>query len=192
MTPRNIARRAALALVLLVFAALPCDPVRAAMAVAGQVRGRVVGPDGKPLPGVTVVLANDITGYRQQVTSGADGAYLLYNVPANPYHLTANLEGFAPYHTDVDVRGAAPVVRDIALSLSATASTTVDGREGAGRAGDRRPVHPRGHRQVAHPAGARRPFRRGPSSRSSRRRPASPRTRTAATTSRAGTPSSSS
>lgn len=126
MTPRNIARRAALALVLLVFAALPCTPGRAAMAVAGQVRGRVVGPDGKPLPGVTVVLANDITGYRQQVTSGADGTYLLYNVPANPYHLTVNLEGFTPYHTDLEVRGAAPAVRDIAMSLSATASTTVE------------------------------------------------------------------
>ncbi len=126
MTLRVIARRAALALVLLVFATLPCNPVRGAMAVAGQVRGRVVGPDGKPLPGVTVVLANDITGYRQQVTSGTDGAYLLYNVPANPYHLTVNLEGFAPYHTDLEVRGAAPAVRDIALSLSATASTTVE------------------------------------------------------------------
>ncbi|HUM01573.1 MAG TPA: TonB-dependent receptor [Thermoanaerobaculia bacterium] len=125
MTLRDIARRAALVLILSVFAVLPSASVRAAMAVAGQVRGQVVGPDGKPLPGVTVVLANEISGYRQQVSSGKDGAYLLYNVPINPYHLTASLEGFAPVHIDLDVRGAAPVVRDIALRLAATASTTV-------------------------------------------------------------------
>ena len=67
----------------------------AATATGGQIRGHVTGPDGKPLPGVAVVLANDITGYRQQVTTGSDGGYLLYNVPANPYHLTANVQGFS-------------------------------------------------------------------------------------------------
>jgi hypothetical protein len=89
----------------------------AATATGGQIRGHVAGPDGKPLPGVSVVLANDLTGYRQQVTTASDGGYLLYNVPANPYHLTANVQGFTPFHADVDVRGAAPLVRDITLNL---------------------------------------------------------------------------
>ncbi|MFI5180627.1 MAG: carboxypeptidase regulatory-like domain-containing protein [Thermoanaerobaculia bacterium] len=126
MTPNRFARYAAILVLPLIFAGLPCNPGRAAMAVAGQVRGQVLGPDGKPLPGVTVVLSNDISGYRQQVTSGPDGAFLLYNVPANPYHLTASLQGFSSYHTDLDVRGAAPIVRDIALRVALSASTTVE------------------------------------------------------------------
>ncbi len=74
---------------------------------------------------MAVVLANDITGYRQQVTTGLDGGYLLYNIPANPYHLTTNVQGFAPFHADVDVRGA--LVRDITLNLAEVkASTTVE------------------------------------------------------------------
>src|ERR1017187_6348141 len=100
-------------------------PLTAATATGGQIRGRVTGPDGKPLPGVNVVLANDITGYRQQVRTGSDGGYLLYNVPANPYHLTTNVQGFAPFHADVDVRGAVPLVHDITLSLAEVQASTI-------------------------------------------------------------------
>src|SRR5262249_4109766 len=39
----------------------------------GQVRGKVLGPGDDPLPGVTLTLANDLTGYSQQAVSGADG-----------------------------------------------------------------------------------------------------------------------
>jgi hypothetical protein len=118
-----IARSSSIAL--LVLASLLVAPSVHAMAAAGQVRGRVLDPDKKPLPGVTLVLANDVTGYRQQTTSGADGSYLFYNVPENPYHLTANLEGFAPAHSDIDVRGGVPVMKDLALAITVTAQTEV-------------------------------------------------------------------
>jgi hypothetical protein len=96
-----------------------------AAATGGQVRGHVVDMDRKPLPGVTLVLANDVTGHRQQVTSKADGSYLFYNVPENPYHLTATLEGFRSFHVDVDVRGVIPVSKEIVLAITATAQTEV-------------------------------------------------------------------
>ena len=96
-----------------------------AATTAGQIRGHVTGPDGKPLPGATVALTNDLTGYRQAVSSGADGRYLLYNVPANPYHLEITLAGFVPYHDDVDVRGSVPVTRDASLKLGTTAAESV-------------------------------------------------------------------
>jgi hypothetical protein len=96
----------------------------AATATGGQVRGRVMDPDGSPLPGASVTLTNDLTGYRQAVTSGADGRYLFYNVPANPYHLTASLAGFAAYHDDVDVRGV-PVTHDVSLKRGTSASEVV-------------------------------------------------------------------
>ena len=77
---------------------------------------------------VAVVLLNDISGHRQEARTGADGTYLLYNVPPNPYHLTVEVQGFQPFHADVDVRGSAPVVKDVALSLAgATAAAVVHG-----------------------------------------------------------------
>ncbi|HXO21442.1 MAG TPA: TonB-dependent receptor [Thermoanaerobaculia bacterium] len=107
-------------LVLLFLAAL-CP----AAAMAGQVRGRVLGPDGNPLPGVTVTLANDVTGFSQDTTSDKKGAFLFWNVPDNPYHLRAALEGFGEVHVDLDVRGSIPVDKDVKLVPAFKESTTV-------------------------------------------------------------------
>src|SRR5947209_5096732 len=111
-----LTRRLAAALFLL---ALP------AAAWAGQIRGKVVDPAGAPLPGVTVTLANDLTGSSQQTVSGADGSFIFYNVPSNPYHLRASLEGFAEFHADVDVRGSVPVETKVEMTPSFSGSTTV-------------------------------------------------------------------
>jgi len=124
MSFRSAARSAASVFFLLAFFLVDSRPAGAATATGGQVRGRVMDPDGTPLPGVTVTLSNDLTGYRQSVTSGAGGEYLLYNVPANPYHLTAGLAGFAAYHDDVDVRGV-PVTHDLSLKRGTSASEIV-------------------------------------------------------------------
>jgi hypothetical protein len=118
------ARSAAFSLALLAFLAGAAGPAIAA-ATAGQVRGRVTGPDGKPLAAVTVVLVNEISGHRQEARTGADGAFLLFNVPPNPYHLTVDVQGFQPFHADLDVRGSVPVLKDISLSLGATAAEAV-------------------------------------------------------------------
>src|SRR4051794_4328058 len=91
----------------------------------GQVRGKVLGPGDDPLPGVTLTLANDLTGSSQQSVSGADGGFFFYNVPENPYHLRASLEGFADYHADVEVRGTVPVEHTVHLAAQFSGSTTV-------------------------------------------------------------------
>src|ERR1700730_13767156 len=96
-----------------------------ALAFAGQVRGRVVDAGDQALPGVTVTLANDLTGYPRGTTSGAHASYLFYNVPNNPYHLRANLEGFREAHVDVDVRGDVPVERTVKLTPAFSETTTV-------------------------------------------------------------------
>lgn len=91
----------------------------------GQVRGKVLGPGDDPLPGVTLTLANDLTGSSQQTVSGADGGFFFYNVPENPYHLRASLEGFADYHADLEVHGNVPVEHTVRLTAQFTGSTTV-------------------------------------------------------------------
>ena len=109
---------------LVLFAALS-SPLASAATTASQVRGRVTGPDGKPLGGVAIVLLNDLSGHRQEARTAADGTYLLYNVPPNPYHLTIEAQGFQPFHADLDVRGSAPVVKDVVLSLGVTTTEAV-------------------------------------------------------------------
>jgi hypothetical protein len=109
-------------LVLLLLLLLP------AAARAGQVRGHILGPDGKPLPGATVTLANDLLGYSQSTVSEADGAFRFLNVPDNPYHLRASLDAFRDAHTDLDVRGSLPVERDLTLlaAFGETATVTAE------------------------------------------------------------------
>ena len=92
---------------------------------AGQVRGHVLGPDGKPLPGATVTLSNDLLGYSQTTVAGADGSFRFLNVPDNPYHLRATLDQFRDIHVDVDVRGSIPVDRNLTLLAAFGETTTV-------------------------------------------------------------------
>ncbi|HVT59455.1 MAG TPA: TonB-dependent receptor [Thermoanaerobaculia bacterium] len=120
----SLARRARRALHLGYFLLAAALALPAA-AWAGQIHGRVLDPSGAALPGVTVSLTNDLTGYSQQVVSGADGSYILYNIPNNPYHLRAALEGFREAHVDVDVRGGVPVQQDLHLTPAFAEQTTV-------------------------------------------------------------------
>jgi hypothetical protein len=94
-------------------------------ALAAQVHGRVLGPGDQPMPGVTVSLTNDVTGFSAQTTSAADGAYIFFNVPNNPYHLTAALDGFKDAHVDLDLRSAIPLERDLHLVAAFAETTTV-------------------------------------------------------------------
>jgi len=97
-------------------------------ASAGLVRGRVLGPDSKPMNGVAVQLRNDITGFRQTAATDGAGVFNFNNVPFNPYELHADVQGFAPTHQAVDVHSAVPVevtlqlaVPTISESISVTA-----------------------------------------------------------------------
>jgi hypothetical protein len=117
-------RRAARAL--LAAAIFACGALsQAAAAAAGSVHGHVLGPGDAPLPGVTVSLTNEVTGFSQQTVTANDGTYELYNIPNNPYHLIATLDGFKEMHLDVDVRGNIPVERAIHMAAAFAETTTV-------------------------------------------------------------------
>jgi outer membrane receptor protein involved in Fe transport len=67
----------------------------AAQITTGRVLGTVTGPDGAPMPGVTVTVASDalIGGTRTAVT-GETGAYRIAALPPGDYDVTAVLSGF--------------------------------------------------------------------------------------------------
>ena len=66
-----------------------------AQAVAGsQVSGVVKDSSGGVLPGVEVTITKTDTGTARTVYTGADGAYVIPNLPVGPYKLKVTLQGF--------------------------------------------------------------------------------------------------
>ena len=57
---------------------------------------------------VPVQLRNDITGFRADAVTAADGTFQFFNVPFNPYELHVEAQGFQPVHRAVDVRSSTP------------------------------------------------------------------------------------
>jgi carboxypeptidase family protein/TonB-dependent receptor-like protein len=69
-----------------------------AQAVAGsQVSGVVKDSSGAVLPGVEVTITKTDTGTTRTVFTGADGRYVLPNLPVGPYRLKVALQGFNTY-----------------------------------------------------------------------------------------------
>lgn len=92
---------------------------------AGTIQGKVTDPTGAVLPGASVEIQNPVTGYSRTVTTDASGAFVLRNVPLNPYHVVASAQGFSPAAQDVDVRSGVPIDLTVKLGLAAN-NTTVE------------------------------------------------------------------
>jgi hypothetical protein len=108
-------KRIALSLLL---AAAVIFPTSLFAASAGIVRGKVLGPDNRPLAGVLVQLRNDITGFKQDSATTADGSFTFNNVPYNPYELHIDVQGFQPAHAAVDVHSPVPVEQTLVLKVT--------------------------------------------------------------------------
>src|SRR5579884_3262874 len=71
-------------------------PARAQVeAINGNIRGRVVDPNGAAVPGATVAAKNDATGYTRSVETGPDGYYVLPSLPLGSYTVTVTKQGFS-------------------------------------------------------------------------------------------------
>lgn len=79
------------------------------------------------MPGVPLVLRNDITGFKAQAVTDTNGRYFFFNVPFNPYELHVEVQGFATQHLAIDVRSTSPIEEAVALKLeSVSASVKVE------------------------------------------------------------------
>jgi hypothetical protein len=63
----------------------------------GDLRGRVVDPQGAVLPGVTVVATNEGSGQYRETISSSDGTFSMIALMPGSYSLTAELQGFKKY-----------------------------------------------------------------------------------------------
>jgi hypothetical protein len=115
MLPKNVIRSAVICALL-----LPLGPIVFAQARIGSVQGVVKDPTGALVPNAKVTIIQPVTGYKQSVTTDAQGAFKLVNIPFNTYKVQAEAAGFQPAEQSVDVDSTVPLNVEIALPLEQT------------------------------------------------------------------------
>jgi Carboxypeptidase regulatory-like domain len=113
---------------LLIISYLPLTFVANAQSAGNStsVTGVVLDPSGAIVPNVSVEIHNPVSGFDRTTVTDAAGRFSIPNVPFNPYHLSANGQGFAAYSHDIDVRSVVPVNLDISLKVATSETVTVE------------------------------------------------------------------
>jgi hypothetical protein len=76
---------------------------------AGTLRGAVTDATSAPLPSAEVNLFSPISGYSRHARTGADGSFVINNVPPNQYDLEVSFAGFRTYHAEIAIQTAVPI-----------------------------------------------------------------------------------
>src|SRR5512140_2861721 len=74
---------------------LVCASVFAQSGGTAQISGTVHDPSGSAVPGAHVKATQTDTALTRTVDTGADGAYILPNLPIGPYRLEISKDGFS-------------------------------------------------------------------------------------------------
>src|ERR1700691_5288693 len=64
---------------------------------SAQIQGTVLDSTGSAVPGADVKATQTATGAVRTASSGADGGYVLANLPIGPYRLEVSKQGFTTY-----------------------------------------------------------------------------------------------
>src|SRR5688572_11532458 len=86
-----------------------------------SLRGKVIDAQNAAIPGVTLLLVNEQTGFRREVFSDETGTYQLLQVPPGPYELQADLPGFAQVRTKLTLQVNTPASLDVKMELAGLA-----------------------------------------------------------------------
>ena len=79
-----------------------------------ELRGRVEDAQGGILPGVTVIVKNQATGFARETVSGSDGSFITSGLVPGTYEVAAELSGFKKFQR-----------KDLILEVGKTASIEV-------------------------------------------------------------------
>ncbi len=74
-----------------------------AQSFRGSIRGTVTDPTGSVIAGAKVTAKNIATGLQREATTGEDGAYVLAELPAGEYTVTAESAALSPSAQNVQV-----------------------------------------------------------------------------------------
>lgn len=104
--------------------------VAAAQATTGTIRGVVRDQQGGVVPGVTIAVRHTDTNVVRTTVTGAQGEYLVANLPTGNYEVTAELTGFNRFQrSGITLAVNQDAVVDVALAtggLSETVAVTAD------------------------------------------------------------------
>ncbi len=95
----------------------------------GAISGKVTDPDGLALPGATVTIKGEATGYSRTYTTAATGEYKALNLQPGHYILTAEMSGFTKVSRQIELTsGMQATNTDLKLKLAGLAEeVTVEG-----------------------------------------------------------------
>src|SRR6266700_952894 len=83
-----------------------------------QINGKVTDPSGAAVPGAQIIVTQTATNGVRTTTSGADGSYVLADLPLGPYTLDVTKEGFTKYkQSGIVVQVASSPTIDVALKV---------------------------------------------------------------------------
>lgn len=100
---------------------LSCGVANAQRTTA-SIRGTVTDSTGAVVPGATITVNNQETGFTRSTTSNGSGVYLLSEIPIGRYTVTSELSGFRPVSNTNVVLNVGDE-REINFTLSAGAMT---------------------------------------------------------------------
>lgn len=111
-------------LVLLLSVSVLIPVVTYAQSVDAVLSGTVLDESGAALPGTTVVATAEDTGLVRSAVTDLEGHYALMNLPAGPYTVRAELDGFAPHRRRAQtLHVGATVTIDFVLAVAGVAET---------------------------------------------------------------------
>ncbi len=103
-------------------------PMAPGQSTFGDLRGVVKDPSGLPIPGAVVTVHSLDENSDRKVITGNDGVYIVPNLKAGHYRLSAAKEGFRSSAIDVNLSARQSLLADINLALAnQTLTVTVSG-----------------------------------------------------------------
>jgi hypothetical protein len=121
--PRGRGYRMVLAALALV--ALVAAPAAVAQNPTGTLTGSVSGPDGDPLPGVTVTATSPSLQGTRLAIAGNNGSYKIGFLPPGDYIVTYELDGFATLTREVKISAAVNTPSDVSMQLATVSEEIV-------------------------------------------------------------------
>src|SRR5439155_21399617 len=91
--------------------------VCAAVARAATIRGTVLDPDGRAVPGARVALLAPPTAV-EELETDAQGRYEFPGLRGGVYKLVASMPGFSTASSEVEVSGTATATANLRLEIS--------------------------------------------------------------------------
>src|SRR5262245_3749402 len=93
--------------------------IPAAAQQRGSVSGRVLDAGGLVLPGATVTITEQNTGFTRDVVTAENGAYLVPNLDPGLYTVAVELSGFAGIkRTDLTLTAGSAITLDVTLQVA--------------------------------------------------------------------------